>query len=52
MKLKNIISAIAFGVLTLTMTGCDSYLDIDPENKTPDTKVDYTNLDNMYMPSR
>lgn len=50
MKLKNIISAIAFGVLTLTMTGCDSYLDIDPENKTPDTKVDYTNLDNMYMP--
>lgn len=50
MKFKNIIPAIAFGALTMALTGCNDYLDIDPENKTPETEVDYTNLDNMYMP--
>ncbi len=50
MKLRNIILAIALGAMTISMTGCDSYLDIDPENKPPETEVDYTNTDNMYMP--
>ncbi len=29
MKLRNIIPAIALGVMTISMTGCDSYLAID-----------------------
>ena len=31
-------------------TSCSDYIDIDPENSVPEEKVDYTNLDNMYMP--
>lgn len=40
------------GLLTLSMgtfTACD-YLDIEPENKVPETKVDFTQTQNMYEP--
>lgn len=30
------------------VTSCSDYLDIDPENKVPEEKVDFTKTDDMY----
>lgn len=32
------------------VTSCSDYLDIDPENKVPEEKVDFTKTDDMYQP--
>lgn len=50
MKFSRYISCLALAALTLSFTACSDYLDKDPENKVPETDVDYTNLDEMYMP--
>ncbi|WP_033148340.1 RagB/SusD family nutrient uptake outer membrane protein [Prevotella sp. P6B1] len=48
MKLLSYISA--FTLTALTLCSCSDYLDIDPENKVPETQVDYTNVADMYAP--
>lgn len=50
MKIKKYISVFAVGALMVGATSCSDYLDVDPENKVPEEKVDYTNIDNMYQP--
>ena len=35
--------------MLLATTSCD-FLDKEPENSVPENSVDFTNLDNMYMP--
>lgn len=50
MKINKYISAFAVGALMVGATSCSDYLDVDPENKVPEEKVDYTNIDNMYQP--
>lgn len=49
MKLLKNITFFALVTLTLMATSCN-YLDKDPENSVPEEKVDFTDLDNMYMP--
>lgn len=44
------LSVLALASLLFGATSCSDYIDIDPENSVPEEKVDYTNLDNMYMP--
>lgn len=41
---------IALVSLTLFMSGCSDFLDKLPENTVAQEEVDYTNLNNMYMP--
>lgn len=51
MKLATKIMAVAAVVLASgMMTSCDDFLDIEPENKMPEEKVDYTQTENMYQP--
>ena len=50
MKLKRYIYGIALAAATLTLTACSDFLDKDPENSVPEKSVDYTALENMYMP--
>lgn len=43
---------LAAGLVTLSLgalTACD-YLDVEPENKVPEEKVDFTKTENMYEP--
>lgn len=49
-SLKNILVAAAALALSIGFTGCDDFLDIEPENSVPETDVDFSNLDNMYQP--
>ena len=39
----------ALPAMLLATTSCD-FLDKEPENSVPENSVDFTNLDNMYMP--
>lgn len=50
MKINKYLSVLALASLLFGATSCSDYIDIDPENSVPEEKVDYTNLDNMYMP--
>lgn len=50
MKINKYLSVLALASLLCGATSCSDYIDIDPENSVPEEKVDYTNLDNMYMP--
>lgn len=50
MKINKYLSVLALASLLFGATSCSDYIDIDPENSIPEEKVDYTNLDNMYMP--
>lgn len=50
MKINKYLSVLALASLLFGATSCNDYIDIDPENSVPEEKVDYTNLDNMYMP--
>lgn len=50
MKINKYLSVLALASLLFGVTSCSDYIDIDPENSVPEEKVDYTNLDNMYMP--
>ena len=50
MKINKYLSVLALASLLFCATSCSDYIDIDPENSVPEEKVDYTNLDNMYMP--
>ena len=50
MKINKYLSVLALASLFFGATSCSDYIDIDPENSVPEEKVDYTNLDNMYMP--
>lgn len=49
MKINKYLSVLALASLLFGATSCSDYIDIDPENSVPEEKVDYTNLDNMYM---
>ncbi len=48
MKRLNILLLIA--VLTISITGCEEYLDKPIEGQLPLSDVDYTDLSNMYQP--
>ena len=50
MKINKYLSVLALASLLFGATSCSDYIDIDLENSVPEEKVDYTNLDNMYMP--
>lgn len=50
MKINKYLSVLALASLLFGATSCSDYIDINPENSVPEEKVDYTNLDNMYMP--
>lgn len=50
MKINKYLSVLALASLLFGATSCSDYIDIEPENSVPEEKVDYTNLDNMYMP--
>lgn len=50
MRINKYISAFAVGALMVGVTSCSDYLDIDPENKVPEEKVDFTKTDDMYQP--
>ena len=50
MKINKYLSVLALASLLFGATSCSDYIDIDQENSVPEEKVDYTNLDNMYMP--
>lgn len=50
MKIARYYSVLALAFAALTLGSCNDYLDIDPENKVPEEDVDYTALNNMYMP--
>ena len=50
MKINKYLSVLALASLLFGAPSCSDYIDIDPENSVPEEKVDYTNLDNMYMP--
>ena len=38
------------GLLLLTATSCNDWMDIQPENTIPEEDVDYTKISEMYMP--
>ncbi|MBR6249226.1 MAG: RagB/SusD family nutrient uptake outer membrane protein [Muribaculaceae bacterium] len=51
MKLfKNIMIAGMSALLLLAGTSCDDFLDKAPENSVPESSVDYTDMNNLYMP--
>ena len=50
MKISRYFSVFALALATLMLASCSDFLDIDPENKVPEEEVDYTALNNMYMP--
>ena len=49
MKISKNIIFYLLTAMTLIATSCD-YLDKDPENSIPEKDVDFTDIDNMYMP--
>lgn len=50
MKLIKNIFVASTAVLALSVFPACDYLDIEPENKVPEDKVDFTKIDEMYQP--
>lgn len=50
MKLTSKILVAAVVALSMGLFSACDYLDVDPENKVPEEKVDFTQTENMYQP--
>lgn len=50
MCFKNILTYTTLAFTMLGTASCNDYLDKIPENKVPETSIDYSNMQNMYAP--